>query len=187
MKGSISPQRRKERRGRAERELRQSSASALLRSLRLCAAFVLSCTQLRFALVALAFSVTFSSCGSQSSTQQLKDEMRTQKSWAATLRMIGESWLSGAVPATYTRKALENVAQAIGKERKTISESSTLPVEQRTELVNRAQSLEETASQMRQATEQGDRTAFQQQMERVKRDEEAIGKSLAENPGEPAP
>src|SRR5437868_6174674 len=133
MKDSLSPQRRRARGDSAERELNQSSALSL-RPLRLCGEFLFSCAQLRFYLVALSLSVTFSSCSSQSSVQQLKDEVRTQKSWAATLRMMGESWQSGAVPTAYTRKALENVAQAIGKERQDISESS-LPPEQRTELV----------------------------------------------------
>lgn len=173
------------RRGGAEKSIQLSALPP--RPLRLCGEIFSPRIQLRFALIALSLSVTFSSCTFQSSAQQLKDEMRTQKSWAATLRMMGKSWQAGAVPATYMRKALENVAQVIGKERQSISESSTLPAEQRTELVNRARSLEQTASQMQQAIRQSDRAAFQQQIEQLKLYEEAIGKSMAENTGEPVP
>ncbi len=156
-----------------------------LRSLRLCGERVSPRARLKLAIVALSLSIALSACSTQSSADELKEALRTQGSWAATIRMIAESRTQGAVPKAYTRKALENIEQELQKEGERLNKSK-IPSEERMKVIERVQSLKQSADEIKRAVEQEDASATGVQIEKLKTEEQMIRQSLSESTGEPA-
>src|SRR4051812_44840225 len=87
-------------------------------------------------LMLLCFALTIS-CRERSSSVELKDEMETVSSWAATAQMVGEEWTRGSIPAAYAQRTLRTTLETFERETESINKLSAAGQELRTELLGR--------------------------------------------------
>jgi hypothetical protein len=187
MDKEISPLRRRETQRGALRHGFNISLRYLSAPLRRGGELLSHFTQAGFILLTFALSVTLSSCTYESPTDQLKAALRTERSWAATLRLMAESWQRGDVTDAYMRKALEAVSEELQKEADSLSKRHGIAEDERAGLAERAGSLKQLATEMRRAVSQRDHAAVGGQLERLKGEEDALRRSFAESVGEPVP
>jgi hypothetical protein len=116
----------------------------------------------------------------RSPEDQLKAELQTVTSWAATARMVGEAWLKGAVPRAYTAQTLLAAEETLQEEAQTIQKvkAEGAAIGLQTSLLDRTQSLGRAVGQVRAAVESKDDQALGQLLEQLKGEEQAV-KSLA--------
>jgi hypothetical protein len=112
---------------------------------------------------------------------QLKTELQTVTSWAATARMASEQLLKGAVPRAYTAQTLLAAEETLSEEAQTIQEvkaDGAAAAGLQTMLLDRTQSLGRAVGQARAAVEGKDDQALARLLEQLKGEEQAV-KSLA--------
>ena len=118
----------------------------------------------------------------QSPEDQLKAELQTVTSWAATARMASEQLLKGAVPRPYVAQTLQAAAETLQEEAQTIqgvkADATAAAAGLQTSLLARTQSLVQAVGQMRAAVEGKDDQKLAQLLEHLKGEEQAV-KSLA--------
>jgi hypothetical protein len=116
----------------------------------------------------------------QSPEDQLKAELQTVASWAATARMASEQLLKGAVPRAYVVQTLQAAAETLSEEAQTIQgvkANGTAAAGLQSSLLGRTQNLGRAVGQMRAAVEGKDDQALAQLLEQLKGEEQAV-KSL---------
>jgi predicted trehalose synthase len=117
----------------------------------------------------------------QSPEDQLKTELQTVTSWAATARMASEQLLKGAVPRPYVAQTLLAAEETIWEEAQTIQgvkADGAAAAGLQTSLLGHTQSVGRAVAQMRVALAGGDDQALGQLLEQLKGEEQAV-KSLA--------
>jgi hypothetical protein len=102
--------------------------------------------------------ISLTACASQSSNEEIKKELTTVKSWTATVHMVGDAWMRGAVPTPYAKDTLKKAQQEFKKEADTLSKKQ--PMQQQKMLLGNIHNIESTVEQMSTAVEQKDRTAL---------------------------
>lgn len=123
-----------------------------------------------------------SSC-SHAPADQLKIELQTVTSWAATAHMVSEAWLKGDVPHAYAMRALRTAQETIQEEAQTAQEQKAEGVAAlQSSLVGQARSLEQLIAQMRAAIEKRDGETLAQLLKQLEAEEQAI-KSLDKSGG----
>ena len=111
-------------------------------------------------------------CCSRPPADQLRSELQTVASWAATARMAGEEWLKGSVPRAYAAQTFRAAEETLREEARAIQG-------QRAEAAaGLTRAAAATVRQMRAAVEGGDTRALAQFLERLKAEERAV-RSLA--------
>jgi hypothetical protein len=117
----------------------------------------------------------------QSPEDQLKAELQTVASWAATARMASEQLLKGAVPRAYAAQTLRAAAETLQEEAQTIQgvkADGAAAAGLQASLLGRTQSLGQAVGQMSAAVESKDDQKLAQSLEQLKGEEQAV-KSLA--------
>jgi hypothetical protein len=127
----------------------------------------------------LLLLVALTSC-TRSPADQLKTELQTIISWAATAQMAGEAWLKGNVPHAYAAQTLRTAEESLQEELKTIEEqpseaspaqgSSTLQAS----LAARGRGLVQLIDRMRAAIESRDESTVAQLLKQLEREEQAV-------------
>jgi hypothetical protein len=109
-------------------------------------------------------------CHTQSPADQLRAELKTVASWAATARMTGESWAGGSVPNAYARRTLQAAEEALqesaGDLNASAPDGSTVP-DLRPATLGKMQKLQQILTQMSAAVAQQDRTAMAEQINQL--------------------
>ena len=125
-------------------------------------------------------------CCSRTPSDQLKTELQTVTSWTATARMVGETWLRGAVPHAYAKHtllmaetSLQEATKALEQERQQLPEGASAL---HASIVNQSRSTEQLINQMRVTIEKRDGEALFQLLKQLERDEQVI-KALARSGG----
>lgn len=114
---------------------------------------------------------------------QLKNELQTVASWAATARVVGEAWLKGDVPHAYATKTLSNAQETLQEEAKTIEElKPEAGTGLRDQLLNQTRSAAQVIDQMRAAVEKRDHQALAQLVKQLEAEEQAV-KATAKSGG----
>ncbi|MBV9110345.1 MAG: hypothetical protein JO306_13115 [Gemmatimonadetes bacterium] len=108
----------------------------------------------------LAFALA--ACGGGSPDKRAQDAVESVRSWTATVRLAGESWLGGKVPAVYTRNTLEKADESLAQAFETLRKDGVPPI-LRPEL-GRLRAPGEAARRMAEAVGRGDTTAMRQEL-----------------------
>ena len=111
-------------------------------------------------------------CSTRPPAEQLKTELQTVASWAATARMTGEQWLKGSVPRAYAAQTLRAAAETLEEEAQAIQGQEAAGAAELTRAAGA------TIGRMRTAVEGGDRAALARLLEQLKAEEQAA-RSLA--------
>ena len=132
-------------------------------------------------LYSLVLVLALAGC-THSPEDQLKAELQTITSWAATARMASEQLLKGAVPRPYVVQTLQAAAETLQEEAQTSqgvkADATAAAAGLQASLLDRTQSLGQSVGQMRAAVESKDDQALAQLLEQLKGEEQAV-KSLA--------
>lgn len=116
----------------------------------------------------------------QSPEDQLKTELQTVTSWAATARMASEQLLKGAVPRAYASQTLLAAEETLSEEAQTIQgvKAEGAAAGLQTSLLDRTRAVGQAVGQLRAAVESKDDQKLAQFLEQLKGEEQAV-KSLA--------
>jgi hypothetical protein len=128
----------------------------------------------------LAFAL--GACGGGSPEKRAQDAVESVRSWTATMRLAGESWLGGKVPAVYARKTLEKAGESLGREFETLRKDGVPPV-LRPEL-GRLRAPGDAARRMAEAVRRGDTTAVRQELGALAVDDAGLEALERRLPGE---
>jgi cell division septum initiation protein DivIVA len=112
-------------------------------------------TQIRTGLVSLitASTILVAGCG-KSGSDQLDRELKQVASWAATARMVADSWSNGTVPAAYARRTLETLSQQLQMNAEKIQSISR---DQNSPLAHAVEQIQQTIAHLQAAVIQQDR------------------------------
>ncbi len=132
--------------------------------------------RLPFFFAFLAAFAVLTGCGGTPSSRRLADDLKSCASWAATAQLIGESWLSEAIPRAYAGDSLsagrEEISTAIETARRAGRADAVAPL----------QELEKSLTAMADAVGRQDRAALRAQLASLAEQKEnlaALEKSLA--------
>jgi hypothetical protein len=129
-------------------------------------------------LSSIFLSAAFTAC-SRSANDKVVEELQSIASWTATVRMVAESWSSGAIPTPYTKQTLQKAQQEFQKETKTLRES--VPAQPR--LLEQTKQLEQISDQLQNAVEQNDRSTVTAKIQQLATEQQQIDR-LAKASGE---
>ncbi|MEH2390341.1 MAG: hypothetical protein V7K21_01260 [Nostoc sp.] len=62
------------------------------------------------------------SCSGKNSAEDMDKETQSVSSWLATANMVGDAWISGAVPNIYAEQTLKRATEELRKEKEKIDE-----------------------------------------------------------------
>jgi hypothetical protein len=133
----------------------------------------------RVRVACVLLSLSLSAACAQDPQKEIRQEAQTLSSWAATLRLVGDSWREGSVPTPYAKKAIEAARATLRDELKTIQGSSTIPADARAALSERARSLDALGDAMSRAVQGEDRAATEQLAGSLTQEQQLLG-SLAQ-------
>jgi hypothetical protein len=119
--------------------------------------------------------ICLSACGAPS--DKMNKELKTISSWAATVRMVGESLMGGKLPDTYAKRTIETARQTLQEESATLGKSSDIRAEQRQGAQQQIDRLQQIIAQMKTAIESRDRGALSQLVEQVAVEDQTIKSS----------
>ncbi|MCP6760623.1 MAG: hypothetical protein NHB32_18190 [Fischerella sp. CENA71] len=110
------------------------------------------------------------SCNSSNNTEDLRKEIQSVSSWAATSQMVGNAWLKGNIPNKYAQKTLNKAQREFLKEQKKISQ-----IQPSTNLIQYYQSLMQThlshlanqTEKMSKAIDQNNHSLAQQEIKEI--------------------
>ena len=111
-------------------------------------------------------------CCTRPPAEQLKTELQTAASWAATARLAGEAWLKGSVPRAYAVQTFRVAAETLE------DEAQTIQGQQAEEATGLTRAAGATIGRMRAAVAGGDRQALAQLLGQLGGEEQAL-RSLA--------
>ena len=132
--------------------------------------------------VACVLLLSLSAACAQDPQKEIRREVQTLSSWAATLHLLADSWREGTVPTPYAKKTIEAARETLRDELKTIQGSSTIPADACAALSERAQSLDALTEAMSRAVQSEDRAATEQLAGSLSQEEQLLG-SLAQQAG----
>jgi uncharacterized protein (UPF0147 family) len=109
-------------------------------------------------------------CRSQSPTEKVRAELKATASWAATARMVGETWSGGSVPSAYASRSLRTAAEALEESRAILNavaqdDSSTRDL--RSALLSEIQKLKQVCEGMRASVAARDSAALSGQLKQL--------------------
>ncbi len=117
----------------------------------------------------LLFSL-LAACRTQSPVDKLRAELKATASWAATARMVGETWSGGSVPTPYAERSLRTAAVALEESRSalnTSTEGDPSTHDLRSALLSEIQKLQQVFGQMRALVAAQDRAAMSEQLKQL--------------------
>jgi hypothetical protein len=84
----------------------------------------------------------FTACTRSSSHDRLVKTLKTTQSWAATAKMVGESWQQGNIPARYASQTLTKGREEIDKQVKELDAAPALLPQVQQTLKTMAESID---------------------------------------------
>ncbi|MFE1746131.1 hypothetical protein [Coleofasciculus sp. H7-2] len=111
-------------------------------------------------------------CSSQSSTKNITKDLQVVTSWAATVQMVSNAWIRGAVPTAYTKQTLKKAKQELEKETSKLTLQASTEPERK--LLEELHHLEVTLSQISQGIEREDRPNVAQQIQELTKENHAL-------------
>ncbi len=117
----------------------------------------------------LGLPILLLGCGKQSSAADIKKELTTVKSWAATAYMVGDAWKRGAIPTPYAQRTLQKSQEELQKSANNLVKK---PVDKK--LINYLHDLDTTISQMSSIVERKEHTKLDKQMQELSLEEQEI-------------
>lgn len=142
--------------------IRSKRGDRKTRALRLCATATL------IALVSLSVS-----CASDPQ-KGARQELQTLSSWAATLRLLADSWREGSVPSRYAAKTADEAHEALQEEWHSIEQSTTTSAEARAGLSDHARTLDALAATLAQAVRNENREAAGQLIAQLSDEQKSV-------------
>ncbi|WP_315789288.1 hypothetical protein [Fischerella sp. JS2] len=122
------------------------------------------------------------SCSSTKPTEELKKELNSVSSWAATVHMVADAWQRHAVPTSYAKDTLQKTQKELQKETDTLLNLSIVPSQRHTAL-EQLQQLQKTIDKISILIEQKNRNAIATQIKQLSATEQKIHQ-LAQATGE---
>jgi hypothetical protein len=116
----------------------------------------------RFLILAATLLLLTSSACASDPQKEARQKLQTLSSWAATLRMLADSWGDGTVPSRYAAKTADDAHETLAEESQTVQQSSSIPADARAVITGHAQSIDAAATSLAQAVRNGDRAAVAQ-------------------------
>lgn len=117
----------------------------------------------------LSFAL-LAACRTQSPVDKLRAELKATASWAATARMVGETWSGGSVPNAYARRSLRTAADALEESRGILNASAqddSSTGDLRAALLSEIQKLQQVCGQMRASVAARDSAAMSEQLKQL--------------------
>jgi hypothetical protein len=127
----------------------------------------------------LALSIA---CKGESPAERLSSELQPVTSWAATIHMVSETWMSDAVPTAYALKTLQTAQRELKEESDALAQASTIPADQRATAQEHLENLNRISGEMSESMQRSDRARVAQAVNQISAEEEAI-KALARSGG----
>lgn len=118
----------------------------------------------------LCLAVLQAACASNRSSD---DDLKKAKSWAATVRLTGETYLSGAIPPRYAVTVLESAREELNRE----ADKSGARI-----FTERTRSIADSAGRLAKAVREGDRAAAGEVLRALDAGERAIGDRVRKLP-----
>lgn len=112
--------------------------------------------RLRALVATLSLLLTTPACASDPQ-KEVRQELQTLSSWAATLRMLSDSWRDGSVPSRYAAKTADDAHETLMAESQTIQQSSSIPADAREVIKGHARNIDAAATSLAQAVRNDDR------------------------------
>ena len=126
-------------------------------------------------LLCLALSI---SCRARSPIVELKDELETVASWAATAQMVGEEWAGDAIPEAYARRTLRSASETLEQETATINGLTAIRQELRTQWLDRMEELKQSLLRMQQGIDEGNRARVEEETGKLKASHQQLQATL---------
>jgi hypothetical protein len=98
----------------------------------------------------------------QDPQKEVRQELQTLSSWAATLHLLADSWREGSVPSRYAAKTADDAHETLMEESQTIQQSSSIPADAREVIKGHARNIHAAAMSLAQAVRNEDRGAAAQ-------------------------
>lgn len=127
--------------------------------------------KLLYGFLLLALSVA---CKAESPAAKLSSELQTVTSWAATMHMVGETWVSDTVPTAYALKTLQTARLELQEESAALAQAAAIPTDQRATAQKHLDNLHNISGEMLESVQRGDRASVAQAVRQISAEEEAI-------------
>jgi hypothetical protein len=133
---------------------------------------------------ALALALSLCAACARDPQGEARQELQTLSSWAATLRLLADSWREGAVPSRYAAKTAEAAQETLQEEARKIERSCEMCYGSWSQAVlgAHAHNLDSLASELSQAVQKEDRAAAVQLVESLAGEEQSL-RDLARKAG----
>ncbi|BCL34487.1 hypothetical protein [Nostoc sp. MS1] len=107
------------------------------------------------------------SCNNSSSKEDLKKEIQSVTSWAATTGMVGNAWLQGNIPSKYAQQTLDKAQTEFIQEKNKISQiqaQTTIIKSCQSLIINNVAQLANQTAKISQAIKQNNHLLAQQEL-----------------------
>lgn len=125
---------------------------------------------------------TVTACSPKPKAAEFTKELKTVTSWAATVHLVGDSWLRDTIPTTYAKQTLQKTQQELQKETHTLAKVT--PERDRMKVSEQLQRLRHTVREMTVAVERKNRNMMNQQLQLLSSQEQALNALLGAKGGQ---
>ena len=113
-------------------------------------------------------------CGSQGPTSTLADELKTVRSWVATVQMAADAWSRGRVPSAYAKETLLVAQAELKQERQMITQLAGIDAAQRAHMTQQFDRVQHITDTLRTSVENGDHAAATRELLGLAQAEQAL-------------